>query len=51
MRGEKGDETFNESHLDFRPWTSRVRSPSPALYIEVMLMRNKEIKATLEAVE
>jgi len=35
----------------FDAWTSRVRSPSPALYIEVMLMRNKEIKATLEAFE
>jgi len=36
----------------FPSWTSRVRSPSPALYIkEVMLMRNKEMKAALEASE
>jgi len=37
---------------NFRSWTARVRSPSPALYIkEVMLMGNKQMKAALEAFE
>src|SRR5690349_14590143 len=37
---------------NFRSWTARVRSPSPALYIkEVMPMKNKEMKAALEASE
>jgi len=43
---------YLQSTFNFPSWTSRVRSPSPALYIkEVMLMGNKEMKAALEAFE
>ena len=43
---------YFQSTFNFPSWTSRVRSPSPALCIkEVMLMRNKEMKAALETFE
>jgi len=43
---------YFQSTFNFPSWTSRVRSPSLALYIkEVMLMTNKERNAALEASE
>jgi serine/threonine protein kinase len=51
-RLKPGSNQVLESHRSFPSWTSRVRSPSPALFIkEVMPMRNKESKAALEASE